>query len=259
MQAKLYKIFVLVIFLALLNTFLISCKENNNQIKKITGKQIEINQNLTPDSSYINAITPYKIKLQSEINTILCYSPVSLRRGDGDLESSLGNLFADICFQKADSIFEQQTGNKIDFALFNYDGIRTLIPQGNVTVKNIFELMPFENMLVVVKLSGEKIQSLISYLEEGKVAHPISHIRLKMKSDKITYVSINKQMFDPKKNYYVLTHDYLQHGGNNMVFFKDPIELFNTKYKVRDAIIDHLSRLDTVLGKLDDRFIKIDR
>ncbi len=258
MQAKLYKILVLIIFSALLNTFLISCKENNIRIKKITGKQVEINPNFKSDSSFIKTIEPYRIILQSEINTVLCYNPRTLNRNDGELESSLGNIFADICFQKADSIFKQKTGNKIDFALFNYAGMRNPIPKGEVTVKDIFGLMPFENMLVVVQLSGKQIQALINYLEAGKVAHPISNLRLKMQGDRIISVSINKQDFDPGKNYYVLTHDYLQHGGNNMVFFKEPISLFNTEYKVRDAIIDHLKSLDTLHAKLDGRFIKIE-
>jgi len=258
MSAKLYKILVLIIISGLLNTFFISCKENNIQIAKIKGNQIEVNQNLDSDTTFVHFIQPYKNNLRTKINKILCYSPRTLQREEGDLESSLGNMYADISFEKADSIFYQKIGKRIDFALFNYGGIRTAIPKGDVTIKNIFELMPFENKLVVVQLSGEKVQSLFNYLEKRKEAHPISHLRLKMKANKLIDISINGQPFDPTKNYYVLTHDYLQHGGDNMSFFKEPLSLFNTEYKVRDAIIDHLSRLDTCGASLDGRFIKTD-
>ncbi len=258
MSAKLYKILVLIIISGLLNTFFISCKKNNIQITKIKGKQLEINQNLDSDSTFVHFIQSYKNSLQTEINKILCYNPRTLKREEGDLESSLGNMYADISFQKADSIFYQKTGKRIDFALFNYGGIRTAIPKGDITVKNIFELMPFKNKLVVVQLSGEQVQSLFNYLENRKEAHPISHLRLKMKANKLIDISINNQPFDASKNYYVVTHDYLQHGGDNMSFFKDPLSLFNTEYKVRDAIIDHLNSLDTCRASLDGRFIKTD-
>ena len=254
MRTKLYKILVLIFFSGLLNIFLTSCKENNIQIKKITGKQEEINLNFQSDSAYIDIILPYKIKLQDEINTILCYNPRTLKREEGDLESSLGNLYADICFQKADSLFYKKTGKRIDFALFNYGGIRTEIPKGEISVKNIFELMPFENKLVVARLSADQVKSLFRYLEERKEPHPISHIKIKMNANKITGITINNQAYDSLKSYFILTHDYLQHGGDNMAFFKEPISLFNTEYKVRDAIIDHLSNLDTLHASLDGRF-----
>jgi 5'-nucleotidase len=137
MQVKLYKILLLIIFSGLLNIFFISCKENNIQVNKIKGKQEEINQNLDSDSTFISVIEPYKVELQSKINTILCYNPRTLYRKENDLESSLGNLYADICFQIDDSIFNSKTGNRVDFALFNYGGIRTIIPKGEIRVKNV--------------------------------------------------------------------------------------------------------------------------
>jgi len=254
MQTKLYKILVLIIFSGLLNIFFISCKENNIQINKITGKQEEINQSFKSDSAFINVVHPYKIKLQNKINTVLCYNLRTLKREEGDLESALGNLYADICFQKADSLFYIKTGQRIDFALFNYGGIRTEIPKGVITIKNIFELMPFENKLVIAQLSAKQVKSLFNYLEERKEAHPISQLKIKMKANKITGITINNEAYDSLKNYFVLTHDYLQHGGDKMDFFKKPISLFNTEYKVRDAIIDHLSSLDTLQASLDGRF-----
>lgn len=257
MPTKLYKISKLMIVFGVLNIFLISCKENNIGLKQIKGNLVEVNQQLNVDSSYIKIIEPYKAELQHEINRVLCYNPITLSRKESDLESSLGNIYADICFERADSIFNNKTGESIDFALFNYGGIRNVIPKGNITVKNIFELMPFENKLVIVKLTGSQTKNLFSYLEERKEAHPISQLRLEMKNEKLSKILIQNKTFDPSKDYYVLTHDYLQHGGDKMIFFKDPKSLFNTEYKVRDAIIDYLKGIDTLQTKLDGRFIKI--
>lgn len=245
------------IYLILIISVFFSCKKEQIQVKKITGKQIEITDAYISDTLISNFVAPYKDKLQEEINRVLCYNPRTLTREETPLESSLGNTYADICFQISDSIFKRQTGKNIDFALFNYGGIRNSIPQGDIKVKNIFELMPFENMLVIAELSGTQIQLLFDYLEKKKEAHPISHLKLVMKEEKLETILIQNKPFDPEKNYYVLTHDYLQHGGDNMSFFENSLSLFNTQVKVRDALINHLTTLDTLKATIDNRFTQI--
>ena len=244
------------LFFFLIVNLLFSCKKETIHVNKITGKQIEVGNQLLTDSVFLKTIQPYKDTLENKINTLLCYNPTTLNRLETPLESSLGNLYADICYEKANAIFNRKTNKNIDFALFNYGGIRTIIPKGNVTVENIFKLMPFENKLVVVELSGEQTQALFNYLELRKEAHPISHLRLILHNDKLSSILINNIPFDISKNYFVLTHDYLQHGGDHMIFFKNPVNLYDTEYKVRDAIIDHLKDVDTIKAKLDGRFIK---
>ena len=113
--------------------------------------------------------------------------------------------------------------------------------------------MPFENSLVVVELSGEKIEELIRFLIDKNEAHPVSnHFNLAiLKNDyKLT---INNLAFKKDKNYFVLTSDYLQSGGDSMNFFKNPINLYSIDYKVRNAIIDYLTENDTINASLDNR------
>ena len=247
------------LFFFLITTLLLACKKETIQLYKITGNQLNISNELSTDSTFYKSIQPYKDSLQNKINTILCYNPSNLDRREAPLESSLGNLYADICYKKANTIFNEKTNQNIDFALFNFGGIRTVLPKGDLTVENIFKLMPFENKLVVVELSGKHVQKLFNYLENRKEAHPVSHLNLKMNDNKLSSILINGAPFDVSNNYFVLTHDYLQHGGDQMSFFKDPISLYDTEYKVRDAIIDYLKDIDTINAKLDGRFINISK
>ena len=235
---------------------MVSCKEKNSELKMIRGEQIEISKNTDPDPDYVQAIQPYKDSLFNQINEVLCYNPRTLSRTESELESSLGNFYADACLKRADSIFFIKKNKHIDFALFNYGGIRTSIPKGNVTVENIFKLMPFENKLVVVQLKGSDVEELLNYLSNRMEAHPLAGIELVLNQDQFSKVRIQNKSFDNKKNYWDLTHDYLQHGGDNMSFFREPIELVSTDYKVRDALIDHLRNIDTLNAKLDHRFTK---
>ena len=257
MHTKLYKIIVLILISSLLNKITVSCKEKNTELKMIRGQQIEINDDLLPDQDILNDIRPYHDELQNKINEVLCYNPRDLSRGESELESSLGNFYADVCLKSADSIFFNKTGHHIDFALFNYGGIRTAIPKGKVTVEQIFKLMPFENKLVVTHLSGSMANELFAYLAKRKQAHPIAGLQLELKGEDLSKIKIQEKTFDSEKSYWVLTHDYLQHGGDNMSFFTQPLDLFVSDYKVRDALIDHLRKLDTLHSSLDNRFSKI--
>ena len=60
--------------------------------------------------------------------------------------------------------------------------------------------------------------------------------------------------FDETKNYFVLTSDYLQEGGDKMNFFKNPVSLHKTGYKIRTAIIDYFKKVDSIIPNLDKRF-----
>ncbi len=123
--------------------------------------------------------------------------------------------------------------------------------------EDIFTLMPFENKLVVVELSGPMVQQLFDYLASRKQAHPISGMKISLNKDELTAIEIQGKKFDITKNYWVLTHDYLQHGGDNMSFFTDPLSLYVAEYKVRDALIENLKQVDTLTGALDNRFSQI--
>lgn len=236
----------------------ISCENNQEKLVKIEGKLLPITEELKTDETIEKFIEPYKQHVEGEMNTVISYTPINLVRTDAELESSLGNLFADMCYERANQVFKARTGNNIDFAMFNYGGIRAGIGKGAITNENAFQLMPFENSLVVVELTAEKIHELVQYLIKGKRAHPLSkQVNLIITNEADKYeLSINNSPVDNSETYFVLTSDYLQNGGDNMNFFKNPVNLYQLDYKVRNAIIDYFKENDTVKVKLDGRFRK---
>ena len=231
-----------------------SCKNEPFALSKITAKTIAVDSTISSVNEITRTIAPYKEKMIQEINTVISFTPNDLVRTDGNLESSLGNLLADLSFELSNPIFNKTTGKNIDFALFNYGGIRASINKGNVTNKHAFELMPFENMFVVVELTGEKMKELLQYLIKNETAHPISkHVRLTISKSKVDF-KINQKPFNKNTTYHVLTSDYLQSGGDQMVFFKNPVKRFSLEYKIRDGIINYFKSVDTLKSKLDGRF-----
>jgi 5'-nucleotidase len=243
---------IIISFLTILLLF--SCQKKTHHLVKIKGKLLPITEKLDSDSTIVKTYLPYKYKMEKEMNAVLSYTPKDLIATDGKLESSLGNLLADLCYQKGNFVFNKRTGKNIDFAMFNFDGIRAGISKGNVTMQNAFNLMPFENNLVVAELSSKKLKELIQYLITQKKAHPLSRqVKLNIVKNGYRFL-LNSKPINDKKNYYVLTSDYLQHGGDHMDFFKNPVKLYPLDYKMRNAIIDYFKETDTLKTKLDGRF-----
>src|SRR5210317_1572100 len=169
-----YKLLKNVIILFLITSVLSACDSPPKKLVKIEGSLISVDEEIAAKESIQSFIQPYKESVDKEMNTVLCYTPVDLVRTDGELESSLGNLMADLCMEKANPIFKSRTGKSIDFALFNYGGIRAGISKGDITNEHAFQLMPFENYLVVVEMTTAKIRELVAYLISRQRAHPVS-------------------------------------------------------------------------------------
>jgi len=234
---------------------LISCKKHKPLLTKITAKTITIDSTIEPSTKIAKIITPYKEKLTTEMQEVLSYTSKDLLKNDGEMQSSLGNLIADVCFDIANPIFKEETSTSIDFVIFNHGGIRASIPKGNVTTEQVFKLIPFENELVVVNITGEKVIGLVDYFIKNKKAHPLSkNIQLAIKENDYS-LKINGEAFDKSKNYIVLTSDFLQSGGDNMFFLKNPKKLTKLNYKVRDAIINYFKKVDTLQTTIDNRVI----
>ncbi len=246
--------------LILLIIFIGSCKSNNTQpfsVSAINGKRIPIDSTITPDPEIENYIKPFTQHLNSTLDSTLAYNPQNLSVNEGNLNTALGNLIADLVIEQANPIFKSRTGKNIDLVLLNHGGIRADIGKGNVTTRTAYQLMPFENDIVVVELSGKKIFEMLKYLEEARIAHPISGIQITMdKNFEIISATINNAQIEEGKTYLVATSDYLQQGGDSMFFFKDPVNLFTTDYKLRNAIIDYFIKVDTLETAIDKRFIQ---
>lgn len=233
----------------------VSCKQSEQQLTKITAKNIAIDSTLQSSATIDSLVAPYKRKLIAEMETVLCFAPVNFTKQTFGLQTNLGNLMADLCMDIANPMFIEKTGKKIDFTMFNNGGLRAPISKGNVTLENAFQLMPFDNEFVVVELSGDKIIELVQYISKNKKAHPVSKdFALTLSKDDFQLV-IKGEKFDKNKTYFVLTSDYLQGGGDKMYFFKDPIQLIKLDYKVRDGIIDYFKKTDTLKATIDKRVI----
>lgn len=230
---------------------LTACKTTSLQVANVqTQKNISINKELKDDEGFAKFIEPYTLKLNKEMNQKISYTNVDLTK-EGD-NSNLGNLLADYTFDGADVWTKANLNKNVDAALINIGGIRTTIGKGDILLKNVFEVMPFENEVIIVKMKGSDVQGLFDYYAKTQVNNPVSHLYIETNNGQLTKTLINGKVVNPTQDYYIATSDYLALGGDNMKFFSKG-ESIPTGIKLRDLFIDYFKKNAEINPKEDIR------
>lgn len=233
--------FVLFLFLLL---GLYACSHQVYQVEKAHVKRIFITDSLSEKEEINQLISPYKSQMSEKLDRVLAYAPMDLSYKG--LNTPLGNFITDLMMTEGNRIYQQNHPNeKIDVVLMNRGGLRRSFTQGDLSVRSMYELMPFENKAVVVTLSGSKLREMVKFLRNTSRNHPISGMRFK-KNSTDDEIYINGELLNENKSYRVLTNDYLQKGGDQMTFFLDPIDVEFLQIKLRDMFIEHLEKIDTI-------------
>ncbi len=240
-----------ILFLVVIISVILSCKSYYN-ISNVEKSGYSISSQFPEKSQIKTLITPYKVKLDSEMNRILSYSPIELKKG---FNATLPNLAADLILEESNKIYEPLYHHKIDVALLNDGGLRRTFSKGNLTVGNIYELMPFDNLVVVMTLSGKDFLNLIEYLKNDGRAHAISGFTFNLDKDD-SNLKINGKPFDINKNYTIVTSDFLSKGGDNMLFFKSALKQENLNIMVRDMMLEYFAKNDTLSIDTESRYLR---
>jgi 2',3'-cyclic-nucleotide 2'-phosphodiesterase (5'-nucleotidase family) len=226
--------FILFLFVSIL----FSCQAKYSKLVKAERGYIIINDSTTTsDARFDSLIAPYKKIVDAEMNEVLIHSDMPLIKDQP--EGLLGNMVADIVLKKTLEKVPINTQEEPIFCVLNNGGLRTSLPQGEITRKKIFELMPFENEIVVLTLTPENTQELINYIaRSGGV--PVAGIKIGIQKNEAVNIFVNGKPFDKNKNYKIVTSDYLAEGGDKMFFFKNPIMKETPGLKIRDVLIEYM-------------------
>lgn len=204
------------------------------------------------DSSVLAHIQPYHDSLASDMQEVIATSAMPMEKGKP--ESLLGNFIADLLLEKGKNYF----GDQADFCVMNYGGLRTpLLPAGAITRGMIYELMPFDNFLVLMELNGHTVQQMLDHIASDG-GWPMAGIKFKIGAGKALDIFINQLPLQPDKIYRVLTSDYLADGGDNLFMLRGEKRI-NAGIFIRDVILDYLREQTkngkTISSRLDYRII----
>lgn len=232
--------------------FLFSCKTQLGIAKIQTQKNISVHASLQEDSEIKTVIAPYKKELDHQMNAKISHTNIELnKKGDNP---NLGNLLADFTLEAAKEWAMKNNISSVDAAVINIGGIRTIIGKGDILLKHVYEVMPFENELVIVKMSGKDMQGLFNYYLEKQKNNPVANLKITMENGNLTQTLIGGKKVDLSKTYYIATSDYLALGGDDMKFFSKG-HLISTGEKLRDLYIEKFKQNTEVIPPTDIRLV----
>lgn len=204
-----------------------------------------VGQALPDDPAVAALIRPYHDKVASQMSEVLGTAPAGLPKAAGGAgESPLLNFVGDV--QRVGAA--RALGQPVELGVVTTGALRAALPAGPLTLGAVFELMPFENELVVLDAPAETVRQLFALL--AKTETPVAGATYAISPDgQPTDIRIGGQPFNPAapRRYAIATSDYLAGGGDNLAFFR-PLAPRHTGLLLRSVIADHIRAL-TKAGK----------
>ena len=248
-----YKLSILVTTCVIL---ILSCQ--SYKIVDVNSLILNINKNITELEFEEIELSKYRDSISKEMDKVINHCLISMEVGCP--EGLLGNFISDLSILYIRKKFPKNEFNP-DFCILNNGGFRSTLNKGEITIGDIFQIMPFDNHLLILEIKGTEMNDLIKYIKDKSISNisrksgvPLSGIRLKIIKDKVNRCMISNKIYDPLKTYKVLTTNYLASGGDDMFFFKNCKTLLNTKLLLRDVIIKYIEELGDNNIKINAQF-----
>lgn len=213
-----------------------NCREDRPLSVTAAGL-VKMDSGIPEDETLKTEIEGLWQQIQAKVNIPVGFSKVFLngeRHSIRCSETNLGNLVAD-CIAGA-------TG--VDIAVINGGGIRSSIATGTITIGDCLNVLPFDNFLVKVEMTGavllkifEQVRAAILH-EEGFGGFLQISQGLEVRFyQNLVVATFNGQPIDPAATYSVATNDFLSGGGNGLTAFLEANSTESTGILAADAFI----------------------
>jgi len=214
--------------------------------------QTRIDDRIAADPAVERMLEPYSARVNA-LQLVIGHLDDELRK-TGSGAGSLGNFVTDAMR----TITAAKLGQPIDLAVTNNGGLRkNAIAAGDLHISDFFELMPFENKLVVLELSGAQLLQVLQVIAAGRDAQSGAAIVYHTNADKRNeLVSVNligsdgkPKPIDPAATYRVVTIDYLLNvSGGSYAVFHEAKSNNQLGVTIRDAMINYV-KAETAAGR----------
>ena len=227
-------------------------------ITEVKGTRHEIGAALdsTPHALAAKYLTIYQERVREMQAPVLGESTQLMEAGRP--ESLLSNLTADILREAA----LKYEGIPADVAVMNMGGLRSTLPEGNITVGDVYKVFPFENKLFTLTLTGEQLLDLfrcfVAVGGQGISGAEIVISKHKGRNDTLASATVGGKPIRKDKSYRVATIDYLAEGNDGMSTLREGTDrhLFDTltlRQVVTDYIVEQTAAGKKIESKLDNR------
>lgn len=209
---------------------------DGSKLAEVSGTVLPVRPGEGEDQGVERVLRPYRDSIATEMSAPLCRTPRAYgTRGLRDGDTPLGDFVTDALREPAHA----------DIAIQNVGGIRAGIPKGEVTVGDLYRVLPFDNRIVVVEMKGWQVRKLLDFIArrigKGGFAQ-VSGVRFVIRRDRASNIHVDGKPLDGNRTYRVATIDFLYDGGDGYTAFSKAGPAEDTGLGQREAAIEFLQR-----------------
>ncbi len=233
----------------------------NGQVKSHSYKLIPVDATVPRKAEVWELLEPYYIELSHtiDLDRVLARADADLDRfGFTGGDSMLGNFVAEA--------MQLRPGVETDFCVTNSLGIRTDIQEGDILLEHLYNVLPFENTITTIYLSGIEVQELLDYATQRSAGRGCSSqiqvagitFTMNCREGEAQDIEINGIPLNYGSVYEMATNDYMAWGGSGFEILARNTSKVDTGISMRSAVIDYMSR-HPQLPVCDDEDTPIDQ
>jgi 2',3'-cyclic-nucleotide 2'-phosphodiesterase (5'-nucleotidase family) len=169
------------------------------------NRYLRVTADLPEDPEVAAFVGSYRARLGSELGKVVATTAVRLDGQGRNQETNLGNVVADALLLASGA----------DVAFINAGAIRASLEPGDITLEELMTVLPFDNRLVVVRLTGAELRSMLeqSLRDGGGGFLQVAGVRLRETAAGVE-AEVGGAALDDAKLYDVATSDFLVAGGD---------------------------------------------
>jgi 2',3'-cyclic-nucleotide 2'-phosphodiesterase (5'-nucleotidase family) len=202
----------------------------------LTDALIPVRPSEGEDRAIVALLRPYVDSMATAMDRPVFQCPERVHMsGLEDGDTPLGNFVADAMLEAASA----------DIAVINSGGIRAPLPQGAITVGDVFTVLPFDNTIVKVPMRGWQVRELFDFIARriGKRGFAqIAGAQFVVRRGRASDIRVGGTALDSDRTYQVATLDFLYGGGDGYVQFERAGGAVQTGIFTHDAAVDFLRR-----------------
>ena len=208
----------------------------------------EITDGIAPAADIEALIAPYREQLDEQLAVVLGHAAGEFTKADP--EGTLDNLVAEALLHAA----RRHARDTVHVSLVNEGGLRIPLAAGPILMRHAYELLPFENFVVVLSLSGARLEELADQVARTS-GEPIAGWTMELDGDDAVRVRVGGEPVDPDGTYRLATVDYLVNGGGawSVLWEVAPHGREDLDILIRTAFVEYLREHGTVSPVLDGR------
>jgi 5'-nucleotidase/UDP-sugar diphosphatase len=214
-----------------------------------------------PDPNVNEMLKPYIEKADASLKEVIGEASDTFIFGNRLTryqETALGNMITDANVW----YLRNKANQQVDFAFHNGGNIRAELQKGRITQENILTVLPFDNYLYVVSMTGTQIIELFNFIAtipQGNGGFPQFSSDVRFTIDKtsgggvIKDLSIGGNPVDPDRVYRLCTNDYILGGGDGYVTMTGASDRLNTSLILSYVVTEYIKTNGSIKPETDGR------